>query len=88
MIMAAAANGWLDGDKAMTESLIAFKRAGADGVLTYFAAQSRGETEEGRFAGTTPLGGSDEGGVMREYDDDSNIRHYAPLLRGSSFWWR
>jgi porphobilinogen synthase len=37
MIMAAAGNGWLDGDKAMMESLIAFKRAGADGVLTYFA---------------------------------------------------
>jgi len=39
MIMAAAGNGWLDGDKAMAESLIAFKRAGADGVLTYFAAR-------------------------------------------------
>ncbi len=37
MIMAAAENGWLDGDKAMMESLMAFKRAGADGVLTYFA---------------------------------------------------
>jgi porphobilinogen synthase len=37
MIMAAAQNGWLDGDKAMMESLTAFKRAGADGVLTYFA---------------------------------------------------
>ena len=37
MIMAAAGNGWLDCDKAMMESLIAFKRAGADGVLTYFA---------------------------------------------------
>jgi porphobilinogen synthase len=37
MIKAAAQNGWLDGDKAMMESLIAFKRAGADGVLTYFA---------------------------------------------------
>ncbi len=37
MIMAAAQNGWLDGDKAMLESLVAFKRAGADGVLTYFA---------------------------------------------------
>jgi porphobilinogen synthase len=37
MIMAAAQNGWLDGDKAMMESLIAFKRAGACGVLTYFA---------------------------------------------------
>lgn len=37
MIMAAAGNGWLDGEKAMWESLIAFKRAGADGMLTYFA---------------------------------------------------
>jgi porphobilinogen synthase len=40
MLMAAAQNGWLDGDKAMMESLIAFKRAGADGVLTYFAARA------------------------------------------------
>jgi porphobilinogen synthase len=39
MITAAAQNGWLDGEKAMMESLIAFKRAGADGVLTYFAAR-------------------------------------------------
>jgi porphobilinogen synthase len=39
MVMAAAQNGWLDGEKAMMESLIAFKRAGADGVLTYFAAR-------------------------------------------------
>ena len=37
MIQAAAQNGWLDGERAMMESLIAFKRAGADGVLTYFA---------------------------------------------------
>jgi porphobilinogen synthase len=37
MIRAAAQNGWLDGERAMLESLIAFKRAGADGVLTYFA---------------------------------------------------
>jgi len=37
MIMAAAQNGWLDGDKAMMESLTAFKRAGAAGVLSYFA---------------------------------------------------
>jgi porphobilinogen synthase len=39
MIVAAARNGWIDGDKAMMESLLAFKRAGADGVLTYFALQ-------------------------------------------------
>jgi porphobilinogen synthase len=37
MIQAAAANGWLDGERAMMESLLAFKRAGCDGVLTYFA---------------------------------------------------
>lgn len=37
MLKAAAQNGWLDHDKVMMESLLAFKRAGADGVLTYFA---------------------------------------------------
>ncbi|MBV9734749.1 MAG: porphobilinogen synthase [Acidisphaera sp.] len=37
MIMAAVGNGWLDHDRAMMESLIAFRRAGANGVLTYFA---------------------------------------------------
>jgi porphobilinogen synthase len=37
MLKAAAANGWLDHDKVMMESLLAFKRAGADGVLSYFA---------------------------------------------------
>ena len=37
MIQAAARNGWLDGEKCMMESLIAFKRAGADGVLSYFS---------------------------------------------------
>jgi len=39
MICAAAQNGWMDKDKAMMESLMAFKRAGADGVLTYFAPE-------------------------------------------------
>jgi porphobilinogen synthase len=37
MIKAAAQNGWLDHDKVMMEALLAFKRAGADGILTYFA---------------------------------------------------
>ena len=37
MIQAAAQNGWLDGERAMWESLTAFKRAGADGILTYFS---------------------------------------------------
>jgi porphobilinogen synthase len=40
MIAAAASNGWIDGERAMMESLLAFKRAGADGVLTYFAPQA------------------------------------------------
>ncbi|WP_298421815.1 porphobilinogen synthase [Rhodoblastus sp.] len=40
MIKAAALNGWLDGDKAMLESLLAFKRAGANGILTYFAPKA------------------------------------------------
>jgi len=37
MIMAASLNGWIDGDKAMMESLIAFKRAAADAAPAYFA---------------------------------------------------
>jgi len=37
MLQAAAQNGWLDGDAVMMESLLAFKRAGCDGILTYFA---------------------------------------------------
>jgi porphobilinogen synthase len=40
MLTAAAQNGWLDGEKIMMESLIGFKRAGADGILTYFAPQA------------------------------------------------
>jgi porphobilinogen synthase len=37
MLTAAAQNGWLDREKVMLESLLAFKRAGCDGILTYFA---------------------------------------------------
>lgn len=40
MLKAAAQNGWLDHDKVMMESLLAFKRAGADGILTYFAIEA------------------------------------------------
>jgi porphobilinogen synthase len=47
MIKAAAANGWLDGDKAMMESLVAFRRAGADGILTYFAPQVAAKLAKG-----------------------------------------
>jgi porphobilinogen synthase len=47
MVMAAAQNGWLDGDKAMIETLTAFKRAGADGVLTYFAPRVAEKLKKG-----------------------------------------
>ncbi len=47
MIMAAAGNGWIDGEKAMLESLIAFKRAGADAILTYFAPRAAKKLKEG-----------------------------------------
>ena len=40
MLSAAAQNGWLEGDKVMLESLLAFKRAGADGILSYFALRA------------------------------------------------
>ena len=47
MLKAAAANGWLDGDAVMMESLLAFKRAGADGVLTYFALEAARKLRQG-----------------------------------------
>jgi porphobilinogen synthase len=47
MIQAAAQNGWLDGEKAMMESLIAFKRAGADAILTYFAPRAAEQLSRG-----------------------------------------
>jgi porphobilinogen synthase len=40
MLKGAAENGWLDGDASMMEALLAFKRAGADGILTYFALEA------------------------------------------------
>lgn len=40
MIAGAARNGWIDGERAMMEALLGFKRAGADGILTYFAPQA------------------------------------------------
>ena len=40
MIAGAANNGWIDGERAMMESLVGFKRAGADGILTYFAPKA------------------------------------------------
>ncbi len=40
MLQAAIQNGWLDGNKVILESLLAFKRAGADGILTYYAIEA------------------------------------------------
>jgi porphobilinogen synthase len=48
MIAGAANAGWIDGERAMMESLLAFKRAGADGVLTYFAPQAAEKLRTGR----------------------------------------
>ncbi len=47
MLKAAAQNGWLDHDAVMMESLLAFKRAGADGVLTYFALEAARKLRQG-----------------------------------------
>jgi porphobilinogen synthase len=48
MLRAAAKEGWLDGDRVMMESLLAFKRAGADGILTYFALEAAKRLREAR----------------------------------------
>ncbi|HBR47374.1 MAG TPA: porphobilinogen synthase, partial [Afipia sp.] len=48
MIAGAINNGWLDRDRTIMESLVAFKRAGADGVLTYFAPQAAEKLKAGR----------------------------------------
>ena len=47
MIEAAARNGWIDGDRAMLEALVAFKRAGADGILTYHAPRAAEAIRDG-----------------------------------------
>jgi porphobilinogen synthase len=48
VIITAALSGWIDGDKTMMESLIAFEHAGADGVLTYFAPRAAETLRSGR----------------------------------------
>ncbi|MBR0937695.1 porphobilinogen synthase [Bradyrhizobium jicamae] len=47
MIAGAAANGWIDGERAIMESLVGFKRAGADGILTYFAPKAAEKIKAG-----------------------------------------
>jgi porphobilinogen synthase len=51
MIQSAAERGWIDGEKAMMESLLGFKRAGCDGVLTYFAPAAARKLRESRIWG-------------------------------------
>jgi porphobilinogen synthase len=48
MLQAAASAGWLDGEAVMMESLLAFKRAGASGILTYFAPRVAAVLNEAR----------------------------------------
>jgi porphobilinogen synthase len=50
MLKAAARNGWLDEDRCVMEALLAFKRAGADGILTYFALDAARRLREARAA--------------------------------------
>src|SRR4029434_1850880 len=54
MIMAAAQNGWLDDERAMIESLTAFKRAGCDGVLTYFAPRVAEKLKQQQYRMSLP----------------------------------
>ena len=51
MLKAAAQNGWIDHDAVMMESLLAFKRAGADGILTYSAIEAAQWLRQHQFAG-------------------------------------
>jgi porphobilinogen synthase len=48
MLKAACQNGWLDHDRVMMESLLSFKRAGAEGILTYFALDAARLLAKGR----------------------------------------
>ncbi len=47
MLKGSAERGWLDGERVMLESLLAFKRAGADGILTYFAIEAAKQLKDG-----------------------------------------
>ena len=58
MIEGAARNGWIDGERAMMESLLAFKRAGADGILTYFAPRVAEKLADGLSTAPSASAGS------------------------------
>ena len=70
MLKAAAANGWLDHDAVMMEALLAFKRAGADGILTYFAKDAAGTIHiTGQVAGGRRRSKSGEAAASQIFQD-------------------
>ena len=75
MIAAAANNGWIDGDRAMMESLLAFKRAGADGDPDVLRAEGGGEDQGGdaEAAATPPDADRISGGAPRARSGDSTV---------------
>ena len=75
MIAAAANNGWIDGDRAMMESLLGFKRAGADGILTYFAPKA---AEKLRKGGVSEIASGDMAAIAASLLATSLIRHSPP----------
>ena len=94
MLKAAAQNGWLDHDAVMMEALGAFKRAGADGVLTYFALEAARLLEERAEAppcrkrcacSTSPATSSSRAGDRARRDAEGGLsldRHHAQGVRG------
>ena len=66
MIAAAGQNGWVDQDKVMMETLAAFKRAGCDGVLTYFAPQVARACRDGQGGDSTVDLGLGRGRLPRD----------------------
>ena len=84
MIRAAAQHGWIDGEKVMMESLTAFKRAGCDGVLTYFAPEAAGLIAGGRGVGlSAPAAPSRRPRPARASAGSSVIGTYSPRRQSS-----
>ena len=84
MIAAAANNGWIDGDRAMMESLLGFKRAGADGVLTYFAPKAAEKIQGGAIVPLSSL--RTQGPITLLWDQFVDVRrrgYFYPVLRAS-----
>jgi porphobilinogen synthase len=81
MLKAAAANGWLDHDAVMMEALLAFKRAGADGILTYFAIDAAKKLRQRRKPGPgalRPCGTAADGPPAAGSPAAASARQHAP----------